>query len=104
LNQHTLEAAQPGFAIAAELPDILPPVRERRGLWAFVWRHPTLSIGLAILGVMLLIAIFAPWLGTVDPTALAPVKRTREPGAEFWFGSDAYGRDIYSRVLYGARI
>ena len=42
--------------------------------------------------------------GTVDPTALAPVKRTREPSAEFWFGSDAYGRDIYSRVLYGARI
>jgi peptide/nickel transport system permease protein len=104
LNHHTLEAAQPGFAIAAELPDILPPVRERRGVWGFVWRHPTLSIGLAILGIMLLIAILAPWLGTVDPTALAPVKRTREPGAEFWFGSDAYGRDIYSRVLYGARI
>ncbi len=104
MNDETSQALQPGYAIAAELPDILPPVRERRGVRGFVWRHPTLSIGLALLGVMLIAAVFAPWLGTVDPTALAPVKRTREPGAEFWFGSDAYGRDIYSRVLYGARI
>jgi peptide/nickel transport system permease protein len=104
LNYETPQALEPGFAIAAELPDILPPVRQRRGLRGFVWRHPTLSIGLALLGIMLIAAVFAPWLGTVDPTALAPVKRTREPGAEFWFGSDAYGRDIYSRVLYGARI
>ncbi len=104
MNDETSHALQPGYAIAAELPDILPPVRERRGVRGFVWRHPTLSIGLALLGVMLIAAVFAPWLGTVDPTALAPVKRTREPGPEFWFGSDAYGRDIYSRVLYGARI
>ena len=93
-----------GFAIAPALPDIIPPLRERRGVRGFVWRHPTLSIGLALLVIMLLIAIFAPWLGTTDPTALAPAKRTREPSAEFWFGSDAYGRDVYSRVLFGARI
>jgi peptide/nickel transport system permease protein len=104
LNDHGSQAVRTDLAIAAELPDILPPVRERRGVRGFVWRHPTLSIGLMLLGLMLLAAAFAPWLGTVDPTALAPVKRTREPGAEFWFGSDAYGRDIYSRVLYGARI
>jgi peptide/nickel transport system permease protein len=103
LNDRASHALQPGF-VAPELPDILPPVRERRGVRGFVWRHPTLSIGLGLLAVMLVIALFAPWLGTVDPTALAPVKRTREPGAEFWFGSDAYGRDIYSRVLYGARV
>ncbi|MBL8590393.1 MAG: ABC transporter permease [Methylobacteriaceae bacterium] len=67
-------------------------------------RHPTMAIGLAILAVMAFVALFAPWLGTVDPTALAPAKRTRAPSAEFWFGSDAFGRDIYSRVLYGARV
>ena len=104
MNDQTPHALQAGFAIAPELPDILPPVRERRGIRGFMWRHPTLSIGLVLLGLMLIAAIFAPWLGTVDPTALAPVKRTREPSAEFWFGSDAYGRDIYSRVLYGARV
>ena len=52
---------------------------------------------------MVLIAIFAPLLSNTDPTALAPAKRNREPSAEFWFGTDAFGRDIYSRVLYGAR-
>jgi peptide/nickel transport system permease protein len=54
--------------------------------------------------MMLLIALLAPWLGTVDPTALAPARRTREPSAAFWFGSDMLGRDIYSRVFYGARV
>ena len=53
---------------------------------------------------MLFVAIFAPLLGTVDPTALAPAKRTLEPSGEYWFGTDAFGRDIYSRVLYGARV
>ena len=53
---------------------------------------------------MVLIAIFAPYLGTVDPTALAPAKRTRAPSAQFWFGTDMLGRDVYSRVIYGARI
>ena len=89
---------------APELPDILPPVRPRTGLSGFVWRNPTLAIGLGLLILMTLIAILAPLLGTVDPTALAPAKRTREPSAEYWFGSDAYGRDIYSRVLYGMRV
>jgi peptide/nickel transport system permease protein len=51
-----------------------------------------------------MIAILAPYLGTVDPTALAPIKRLREPSAEYWFGTDALGRDVYSRVIYGARI
>jgi len=93
-----------GVAIAPELPDILPPVKTRHGAMGFVWRHPTIAAGLTILAIMVLIAIFAPLLGTADPTALAPAKRTREPSLEYWFGTDAYGRDIYSRVLYGTRI
>jgi peptide/nickel transport system permease protein len=104
LSNETSITVEAATAIAPELPDILPPVRVRRGIRGFVWRHPTLSIGLVLLGMMILVALLAPWLGSVDPTALAPAKRTREPNAEFWFGSDAYGRDIYSRVLFGARI
>ena len=64
----------------------------------FVHRHPTIVLGGALLLVMILIAIFAPCLGTVDPTALAPAKRTREPSALYWFGTDMLGRDVYSRV------
>jgi len=76
----------PGIAVASELPDILPAVKLRGGLVGFIWRHPAIAIGSALLLAMLLIAVFAPWLGTVDPTALAPARRTREPSAAFWFG------------------
>lgn len=47
--------------------------------------------------------ILAPWLGTVDPTELAPGQRLRPVSADHWFGTDSFGRDVYSRVLYGAR-
>ena len=94
----------PGIAIAAPLPDILPDVKPRRGVLGFLRRYPTIAIGGGLLLVMLCIAIFAPFLFTRDPTALAPSLRTREPSAQFWFGSDMLGRDVYSRVLYGARV
>lgn len=104
-NVGMLPMARPeGVAIAPDLPDILPPVKTRHGATGFAWRHPTIAAGMIILAIMVLIAVFAPLLGTADPTALAPAKRTREPSLEYWFGTDAYGRDIYSRVLYGTRI
>jgi peptide/nickel transport system permease protein len=67
-------------------------------------RHPTALIGGAVLLLMILIAVFAPWLGTVDPQAVSPLRRLKPPSAEFWFGSDMLGRDVYSRVVYGARV
>jgi peptide/nickel transport system permease protein len=91
-------------AAAPDLPDILPPVRQRRGIERFVLRHPAIAIGLALLVMMATLAVFAPYLGTVDPTELAPAKRLKVPSAEYWFGTDAFGRDIYSRVVYGARV
>jgi peptide/nickel transport system permease protein len=93
-----------GIAAAAAMPDVLPPVKVRRGLAGFMYRYPTIAFGGSLLLAMLLIAVLAPYLGTVDPTALAPAKRTRSPSAEYWFGTDMFGRDIYSRVLYGTRI
>jgi peptide/nickel transport system permease protein len=88
----------------AELPDILPPVKERRGITGFAYRYPAIAIGGTMLLLLILMAIFAPLLGTTDPSALAPSKRTRPPSADYWFGSDMMGRDIYSRVIYGARV
>ena len=71
---------------------------------AYIRRHPTIIIGGALLAVMAALAIFAPYLGTVDPQALAPVQRLRWPSAAHWFGTDMLGRDIYSRTIYGARV
>jgi peptide/nickel transport system permease protein len=67
-------------------------------------RHPTALVGGAILVGMIGMAVLAPWLGTIDPQAVAPIKRLRHPSGEFWFGSDMLGRDVYSRVVFGARV
>lgn len=91
-------------AAAAPMPDIMPPVKTRKGLWGFVWRNPTIAIGGGIVLLMVIMAVFAPLFWTVDPTALAPARRTREPSSLYWFGTDMLGRDVYSRVVYGARV
>jgi peptide/nickel transport system permease protein len=93
-----------GHAAAPALPDVLPEPKKRGRVMGFVNRHPTIVLGGSVVTLMVLIAIFAPFLFTVDPTALAPAKRTRPPSALFWFGSDMLGRDVYSRVLYGSRV
>ncbi len=67
-------------------------------------RHPTALLGGGLLLCMIGIAILAPWLGTIDPQAVAPIKRLKPPSREFWLGTDMLGRDVYSRVVYGARV
>jgi peptide/nickel transport system permease protein len=67
-------------------------------------RHPAILVGGTIVFAFLLVAVFAPWLGTTDPQRLSPLGRLRPPGADFWFGGDLLGRDVYSRTVYGTRI
>ena len=83
-----------------------------------VWRNWSVRIGGATLALLLLVALAAPWLGTVDPTLFDAASRDLKPGADgeimtldgevtkhtFLMGSDSFGRDIYSRVLYGTRV
>jgi peptide/nickel transport system permease protein len=78
--------------------------KQRSRVWRYVRRHPTIVIGATILAIMIAIAIFAPFLGTVDPQALAPVRRLKWPSAAYWFGTDMLGRDVYSRTIYGSRV
>src|SRR5260221_391154 len=80
------------------------PVPRRLAAWKFLRRHPTMIAGLVILGLMIAMAVFAPVLGTSDPRALAVIRRLKWPSSAYWFGTDAMGRDVYSRTLYGARI
>ena len=67
-------------------------------------RNPLGMVGLAIGVLLIVMAIFAPLLATHDPYAPDFGARLTAPGAEFWLGSDELGRDIYTRILYGARI
>ena len=89
-------------AVALEAPKPVSPTW--RNFREALRRHPTAVAGGLVLLVMIVVAILAPWLGTVDPQAVAPVKRLKQPSAEWWFGTDMMGRDVYSRVLYGARV
>ena len=94
----------PAYLAAPALPDVLPPRKARGRILLFIYRHPAIFWGGFLLSLIVLMAVFAPYLFTVDPTALAPAKRTRAPSALYWFGTDMLGRDIYSRVVYGARV
>ena len=67
-------------------------------------RHPTAIAGAIVLLAMILVALAAPWLGTSDPLSVSPIRRLRPPGEQYWFGTDMLGRDVYSRVIYGARV
>jgi peptide/nickel transport system permease protein len=81
-------------------------------------RHPSVLFGGVILLVLLAIAIVAPLMGTISPSAIDPSSRNKKPGVELttraadgskvtrtaWMGTDSLGRDVYSRVLYGARV
>jgi peptide/nickel transport system permease protein len=81
-------------------------------------QNRSVLMGGAILAVILLIGLTAPLLGTRDPSQIDPVSRNKRPGAvrvltgadgrevstTYWMGTDSLGRDVYSRVLYGARV
>ena len=67
-------------------------------------RHPMLYVGCAILVALAVMALAAPWLATVDPQDINPMARMKPPSAEHLFGTDALGRDVYSRTVWGARI
>ena len=61
-------------------------------------------IALAMMGVLVVFAIFAPWLATADPVAINPDRRLQGPSWSHLLGTDAYGRDLYSRIVWGARV
>jgi peptide/nickel transport system permease protein len=70
----------------------------------FIRRNPTVVAGAVLLGLMVLMALLAPYLFTADPQAVSPIRRLKKPSELYWFGTDMLGRDVYSRVVYGARV
>jgi peptide/nickel transport system permease protein len=67
-------------------------------------RHPQLAIGGLLVSLAIIMALFAPWISSQDPLKLNHRDRLRSPSRQHLMGTDEYGRDIFSRVLYGARI
>ncbi len=83
-------------AVAVEAP---PSLR-----WRFLRKHPTLILGLVLLAAIALLSIAAPWIATHSPTAINPLQRLKPPSAEHYFGTDALGRDVFSRAVWGGRV
>jgi peptide/nickel transport system permease protein len=91
-------------ATAAEIAGQPAESGRRRGPMAFARRHPTVALGLALIAIVAAVSALAPYLGTVDPIRFSPAQRLRPPSERFWFGTDSFGRDVYSRTIYGGRI
>jgi peptide/nickel transport system permease protein len=75
----------------------------RKGVRAFL-RHRGAVIGTVLIGLFLLIALAAPALAPYDPLAQNLAERLQPPSAQHWLGTDDFGRDVFSRVLHGARV
>jgi peptide/nickel transport system permease protein len=67
-------------------------------------RSPLAALGAALLLLFILAAIFAPWLSHFEPIQLHLAERLLPPSPEHWFGTDELGRDVFARILFGARV
>ena len=83
--------------------DDLLPVRPRFSLATAIRRNPTIAFGVVLLALLVAMGIFAPYIAG-DPFKLSPVNRLRPPSERWWFGTDQFGRDVFSRTVYGARV
>jgi len=80
-----------------DVPFVLPRFR-----WAR--KHPTLIVGALLLIAVAALSLLAPWLATHDPQDMDVLARMQPPSAEHWFGTDALGRDVFSRAVWGGRV
>jgi peptide/nickel transport system permease protein len=78
--------------------------RSRRGSLWYARRHPTVALGALILALMVVLTVAAPWLTAYDPLAIDVLARLRPPSADHPLGTDAIGRDVWSRAIHGGRV
>jgi peptide/nickel transport system permease protein len=104
MSSSTRASVTEAGALAALPPEAEPQARSRRGLVWQARRHPTVALGVALLVGMIVLAVVAPWLSIYDPLAIEALARLQPPSAEHLLGTDAIGRDVWSRTLHGGRI
>ncbi|WP_421723785.1 nickel transporter permease [Bauldia sp.] len=77
----------------------------RRGVFfRALLSSPSGAIGLAVVGLLVFAAATAPWLAPFDPLKMAAGPRLQPPSMAHWMGTDDFGRDVFSRILYGAQL
>ncbi len=93
-----MSTASPALPDAFESVD--PPLRR----WRWLRKNPTLILGALLLVAVALLSIAAPWVATHDPQDIDPLARMQAASSEHYFGTDALGRDVFSRAVWGGRI
>ena len=73
-------------------------------MWTFLRRHPRIAIGGGMMAILVALSLLAPLIAPFDPLKLNVSQRLKPPGPVYWFGTDAYGRDVLTRTLYGGQI
>ena len=77
---------------------------ERSRIWRRFVRYRPGLVGLAVIGLLVILAIFAPWIAPYPPEEINTPLRGASPSSDYWLGNDDIGRDILSRLIYGSRI
>ena len=85
------------------------PVRNRalpgsESLLKQLWLDPMGRAGMIGVGLIILLAVFAPWIARFDVAKMHARDKLTGPNAVYWFGTDNFGRDVFSRIVYGARV
>ncbi len=103
-----------GNTVAAPLDEATPPrpvdpkgqgaTRRRGRMVGLLLAYPATSIGAFLCLLVVIAAVFAPWLSPFDPNDQHILDRLHPPGGEYVFGTDSFGRDVLSRILWGARV
>ncbi|WP_105371165.1 ABC transporter permease [Neorhizobium huautlense] len=81
-----------------------PALGEKSRFLRRLLKRRTVAIGLVVLTVFVLLAVLAPWVAPFSPSKLSIVNRLKPPGELYWFGTDEFGRDIFSRTIHAGRL
>ncbi len=81
-----------------------PTASERSRFFRRLLRRKTVAAGLIVLTIFVLLAVLAPWIAPYSPSKLSIVNRLKPPSEVFWFGTDEFGRDVFSRTIYAGRL
>jgi peptide/nickel transport system permease protein len=99
----TAKTTKSNVAVLQADDELKSSSNNRRLVRAF-FANKVAVFGLIIVLLIIFAAVFADWVAPYDPNAISPLDRLTPPGTEFWLGTDEFGRDIFSRLVYGARI
>ncbi|MNV28286.1 putative D,D-dipeptide transport system permease protein DdpC [compost metagenome] len=86
------------------MTDISIPLPASRGFGARLFRRKPVFLSLLVLGLLVLLALLAPWISPYSPVKLSVMNRLNPPSVAHWFGTDEFGRDVLSRTIFAARL